>query len=134
MLLCRRPFREDNTPSSENANNLNSLVQGQNEQVANSTSLDGGAGSTSQVAATDINTNTGLAGANTLPLQNSKTVVNQLVQEFYDAIQFGYFGISSNTTEWGQATMLSIYDEMKFNPNQPAVEVTNGQAAVDTGY
>lgn len=127
-------YGEDNTPSSENGNNLNSLVQGQNDQVANSTTLDSQAGSSSEVAATDINTNTGLAGANTLPLQNSQTAVNQLVQEFYDSIKFGYFGISANTTEWGQATMLSIYDEMKFNPNQPSTQVTDGQATVDTKY
>ncbi len=127
-------YGQDNTPSSENANNINSLVQGQNDQVANSTSLDGGAGSTSQIAATDINTNTGLAGANTLPLQNSVTAVNQLVQEFYDSINLGYFGTQGNTRQWAQGTMLSIYDEMKFNDAQPSVQVTNGYTTVDTGY
>ena len=124
----------DNTPSSENGNNLNSLVQGQNEQVANSMTLDSQAATSSEVAATLINTNTGLAGADTLPLQTSQSAVNQLVKEFYDSINIGYFGTQGNTRQWAQGTMLSIYDEMKFNDQQPSTQVTNGRATVDTGY
>ncbi len=137
-------YGEDNTPSSENGNNLNSLVQGQNDQVANSTTLDSQAATTSEIAATDINTNTGLAGANTLPLQNSITAINALVQEFYDVIQFGYYGLDDgkvdsmntpNVTDWAEGTMLSIYDQMTFAQDKPQTIVPIDKTkSVDTGY
>jgi hypothetical protein len=64
--------------------------------------------------------------------------VNNLVQEFYDAIQYGYFGINLDTTKWAQGTMLMIYDEMKFSQDLSTggggTVVTNGTAPVDTGY
>ncbi len=137
-------FGEDNTPSSENGNNLNSLVQGQNDQVANSTTLDSQAATTSEIAATDINTNTGLAGANTLPLAQSQTAINSLLQEFYDVIQYGYYGLddgkptSINTpdvTNWAEGTMLSIYDQMSFGQSEPKTFVNNDKTTpYDTGY
>lgn len=137
-------YGEDVTPSSENANNLNSLVEGQNNQIANSTSLDTQAGPESENAATDINTSTGLAGANTLPLQTSQTAINSLVQEFYDVIQYGYYGLDDgkagsnntpNVTDWAEGTMLSIYDQMHFSQTNPETIVpTSKTTEVDTGY
>ena len=137
-------YGEDNTPSSENGNNLNDLVQKQNEQVLNSTSLDSQAGPESENAATDINTNTGLAGANTLPLQTSKTAINDLLQEFYDVIQYGYYGLDDgkaasintpNVTDWAEGTMLSIYDQMSFGQSGPETFVnTDKTNSLDTGY
>ena len=124
-------------PGGQNASNINDLTNKQNDAIV-SNALDAqGAGGVA-TSSTDINTNTGLDGANTLPLETSPTAVNQLIQEFYDAIQIGYFGIHQNTTEWAQATMLSIYDEMKINPdltvNPVVAVVTDGQAAVPIGY
>ena len=124
-------------PGGQNASNISDLTNKQNDEIVSSALDAQGAGGVA-TSSTDINTNTGLVGANTLPLETSPTAVNQLIQEFYDAIRIGYFGIHQNTTEWAQATMLSIYDEMKFNPdltvNPAATVVTDGQAAVPTGY
>ena len=124
-------------PGGQNASNISDLTNKQNDEII-SNALDAqGAGGVA-TSSTDINTNTGLLGANTLPLETSPTAINQLVQEFYDAIQIGYFGIHQDTAEWAQATMLSIYDEMKFNPdltvNPAATIVTNGRAPQVTGY
>lgn len=69
-----------------------------------------------QIPDTDFN---GLYNQNTSPLATSQTSINNLVQEFFNVIQFGYFGVEANTTEWAQAAMLMIYDEMSFSQDNP---------------
>lgn len=128
-------------PGAQNEANITNLTSRMNDEIT-SDAIDSQTATSSQRTPTDINTNTGLVGADTLPLETSGTVINQLVQEFYDSIRYGYFGIHKNTTEWAQGTMLMIYDEMKFsqdisdltNPNGGASVVTNGQAPVPTNY
>ena len=105
---------------------------------------------------TDVTTNTGLAGANTVPLATSPTAINQLVEEFYNVISYGYYGLddgcpgassgpmacggakSLNTpdiTGWANATMLSIYDQMAFPQDSPAtIYPTDKTTRVDSGY
>ena len=130
-------FSTSINPGGQNQGNLNNLTQQMNNEVTAST-IDSQSATSSEGAPTDINTNTGLAGADTVPLETSGTAVNKLVQEFYDAINFGYFGTNGSTREWAQGTMLMIYDEMKFNQDLTTGAggsvVTNGQAPAPTGY
>lgn len=123
-------------PGGQNAANITNLTTRMNDELT-SAAIDSQTASSSQRAPTDINTNTGLAGADTLPLEISGTAVNDLIREFYDTINFGYFGIHQNTTQWAQATMLMIYDEMKFSQDlsvEGASVVTNGTTPVQTNY
>ncbi len=124
-------------PGGQNQGNITNLTEKMNDDVTAAT-LDAGSASSSVNAPTQINTNTGLMSANTLPLETSDTAVNFLVREFYDTIYNGYFGINQNTTEWAQGTMLMIYDEMKFNEDfsngQGQSIVTAGTAELPTGY
>ncbi len=129
-------FSTSINPGGQNQGNLNNITQQMNNEITAS-AIDSQSATSSQSTPTDINTNTGLAGANTVPLETAGTAVNKLVQEFYDAIQYGYYGINPDTTEWAQGTMLMIYDEMKFSQDlsvAPASVVTNGTAPVQTGY
>lgn len=124
-------------PGGQNEGNITNLTEQMNNEITTE-SLDSQNANSTEASPTDINTNTGLAGANTVPLETSGTAVNNLVQEFYDSIQYGYFGINLDTTKWAQGTMLMIYDEMKFSQDLSAggggTVVTNGTAPVDTGY
>lgn len=131
------------TPAGQNQLNIGQVAQQGNQQIQDGNTLDGTAGSTTELQSTEINTKSGLLGYDETDLARSQTSVNQLVKEFYDTIQYGYFGIDSNpklanggtpTTEWAQATMLMIYDEMKFDDLNPQVVVTDSQNAVDTQY
>ena len=97
-------------------------------------SLDSQSGTSSAVQTTVISTQTGLAGAPVVPLETAGTAVNSLVQEFYDTIDIGYFGLQAETKEWAQGTMLMIYDEMKFDPTQSNTVTTNGRIAVPVNY
>jgi hypothetical protein len=130
-------FSTDISPSGRNEGNVNNLLGRMNDEVT-ADGLDAQSATSSQAAPTEIDTNTGLLGSNTLPLETSGTAVNELIKEFYDVINFGYFGIHQDTTEWAQGTMLMIYDEMKFNQDlsngQGGSIVTNGQAEQPTGY
>lgn len=131
------------TPAAQNERNVGDLAQQGLQQVQDGNTLDAKAGSTTELQTTDINTKDGLLGYDETGLANSQTVVNKLVQEFYDVISIGYFGLDSNprltgggtpTTDWAQATMLMIYDEMKFNDQNTETVVTNGTAPAPTGY
>lgn len=131
------------TPSAQNERNVGDVAQQGNQQVQSGNTLDATAGSTTETQSTELNTNSGLLGYDETGLATSQTVVNKLAKEFYDTIQWGYFGIDSNprltggatpTTEWAQATMLMIYDEMKFSDAGPEVVVTDDQNSVNTGY
>ncbi len=126
-------FGIDVNSASANENNINIRIEDTNAQIADATALDTQAGSSAEGASTQTNTVTGQAGANTLPLETSTTQVNQLIQEFYDAIQFGYFGIHQDTVDWARATMLMTYDEMKFDDTNPQTITTDAQAPVNTG-
>jgi len=141
-------YGEDIQPAGTNNTITTGLVDKQYNQTQDSTQLDSQASKESQTAPTDITTNTGLAGANTLPLSTSPTAINDLVQEFYDVIQYGYYGLDDgqagslntpNVTDWAEGTMLSIYDQMMFKQTSPNTDVPddagqNNYNQVDTGY
>ena len=82
-----------------------------------------------------MDTNTGLAGVSTAGLETANNAANYLVQELYDSMDVGYFGISPDTTEWAQGTMLMIYDEMSFDQGKPNISVqTSGTSNADPDY
>lgn len=132
------------SPAAQNERNIGESAQQGNRQIENGI-FDGTAASSTELQSTEINTQSGLLGYDETNLMTSKTAVNELIQEFYDTIQYGYFGIDSNpkltwgagnrpTTDWAQGTMLMIYDEMKFDATNPQIVVTVGTEALDTGY
>lgn len=132
------------SPAAQNERSVGESAQQGNQQIQDGNTLDGTAGSTTEMQSTEINTKSGLLGYDETDLVTSQTAVNKLVQEFYDTIQYGYFGIDNNpslavggtapTRDWAQGTMLMIYDEMKFDATNPQVVVTADTAAVDTQY
>jgi hypothetical protein len=131
------------SPGGQNYETITSNALQGDEQVANNTMLDGNAATSSELQSLQLNTQGGAYGYDATPIQTSQTSVNELIQEFYDTILYGYFGIDSNpslngganpTTDWAQATMLMIYDEMKFNDTSTEVIVTQGTADNPTGY
>jgi uncharacterized protein YggL (DUF469 family) len=122
------------SPAGQNQRVLTDEAQQGRDQVRDGNTLDAHGGPEAEVQSTELNTNSGLYGYDATPLQTSQTAVNRLVQEFYDSIEYGYFGVDRNTTNWAQATMLMIYDEMKFDDVGTNSIVTNDEAAVDTGY
>lgn len=133
------------TPAGQNQRNVSDVAQQGNQQIQSGNSLDATAGSSADTQSTELNTNSGLLGYDETGLAQSTTVVNRLIKEFYDAIEFGYFGLDGNpsltktgaqtpTSDWARGTMLSIYDQMKFDDTSPNVIVTDGQTSVNTGY
>jgi hypothetical protein len=122
------------SPGGQNQQAVTDMAKQGDIQVQNGNTLDAKGGPDAENQSTILNTQSGVYGYDATPLQTSQTVVNQLVQEFYDAIEYGYFGISVDTTEWAQGTMLMIYDEMKFDAGSTNVQVTNDTATFDTGY
>lgn len=131
------------SPGGQNYETISRNAAQGDDQVAANTTLDGNAATSSELQSLQLNTQGGAFGYDATPLQTSQTSVNQLIQELYDTILYGYFGIDSNpslhnegipTTEWAQATMLMIYDEMKFTENSTEVIVTQGTDDNPTGY
>lgn len=122
------------SPSGQNQQTVTDMAKQGNDQIQNADTLDGQGGAEAELQSSVLNTQTGVYGYDATPLQTSQTAVNELVTEFYDAIQYGYFGVDGNTTEWAQATMLMIYDEMKFDPKSTETIVTSDQDSDPTGY
>jgi hypothetical protein len=122
------------SPGGQNQQAVTDMAKQGDVQVQNGNTLDAKGGPDAENQSTVLNTQSGVYGYDATPLQTSQTVVNELVQEFYDAIEYGYFGISVDTTEWAQGTMLMIYDEMKFDAGSTNVQVTDDTATFDTGY
>lgn len=121
------------TPAGEAQRSVGDSAGNGNQQVRDTKTLDANAGNAAEEETAQI-AQDGLNNYDTTPMQTSQTAVNKLVREFYDTINIGYFGTHGDTRQWAQATMLSIYDEMKFDPSSTAVVITNVQAPVDTGY
>ncbi len=123
------------TPQFQNQDNVTRSSGAGFEAVQDGNTLDGGASGDLEDQSVELNTSPGgLLGYSEAGIANAPTAVNELVREFYDVIDIGYFGISAQTTDWAQATMLMIYDEMKFSSTSPEVIVTAGAAADPTGY
>jgi len=137
-------FATDVTPAYQTSAKTTFAAATGDNQVASGNTLDGTAASSSEVQSTALNQSPGgMFGFDETSLALSQTAVNRLVAEFYDIIDIGYYGIDQNprlggptgrTADWAQATMLMIYDEMKFDPVTPQVVVTDGPDPVDTNY
>ncbi len=121
------------TPAGEVQRSAGDSAGNGMQQVRTAKTLDGGAGSPAEAQTSQI-AQGGLNNYDTTGLQTSQTAVTKLVKEFYDVINFGYFGVHQDSREWAQATMLMIYDEMKFDPDSTALVVTDGTDTEDTGY
>lgn len=128
-------FATDVTPAYQTSAKTTFAAATGDNQVAGGNSLDGTAASSSEVQSTALNQSPGgMFGFDETSLALSQTAVTRLVAEFYDTIEWGYYATRERTQDWAQATMLMIYDEMKFDPVTPQVVVTDGEAAVDTNY
>lgn len=124
----------DTNPAGQNQQMVTDQAKQGDDQVRDGNTLDSKGGPAAETQSTELNTGGGVLTYDTLPLATSTTVVNELVQEMYDVMYRGYFGVQPETSEWSQATMLMIYDEMKFNDAEPEVVVTDDTAADPTGY
>ena len=127
-------FGIDTNPAGQNQQMVTDMASQGDRQVEQSQTLDAKGGPAAEVQSTALNTGGGVLTYDTNPLATSSTAVNELVQEVYDVMGIGYFGVQQRTTDWARGTMLMIYDEMKFDPADTNTVVTNGAAPVDTGY
>ena len=127
-------FGIDANPAGQNQQMTTDMASQGDRQVEQSQTLDAKGGPAAEVQSTALNTGGGVLTYDTNPLATSSTAVNQLVQEVYDVMGIGYWGIHQDTTNWARATMLMIYDEMKFNDSNTNTIVTKGTAPLDTGY
>lgn len=124
----------DANPAGQNEQVVTEMSSQGDRQVEQGDTLDAKGGPAAEVQSTELNTGGGVLNYDTTPLATSTTVVNQLVQEMFDSMEYGYFGISRDTTNWAQATMLMIYDELKFNDAEPETVVTDDTDPEPTGY
>ncbi len=131
---CLKRLGTNISPAYQNEAAVTHMTAEGDKVVAEGVTPDGIGGTSAVNQSTALNTQTGALGYDSTPLATQNTTVNELVQELYDTIQYGYFGINGDTTEWAQGTMLMIYDEMKFNATAPTVVVTNGTAPVTPAY
>lgn len=132
---CLDTQATDATPAFQSGAKITHAAGAGDRMVESGNTLDGTAASSSEQESIALNTAPGgMLGYDETPLALSQTAVVKLVEEFYDTIEFGYYATKENTQDWAQATMLMIYDEMKFDPTTPQVVVTDGQAAEDTDY
>lgn len=124
----------DANPAGQNQQVVTEMSSQGDRQIEQGDTLDAKGGPAAEIQSTELNTNGGVLNYDTTPLATSSTVVNKLVQEMYDAMGVGYFGVKNDTTDWARATMLMIYDEMKFNKTRPETVVTDNRDADPTGY
>jgi hypothetical protein len=127
-------YSTDISPSGQNQQTVQDMAKEGNNQIQAGNTLDAHGGPEAELQSTDLNTKSGVYGYDSTPLATSKTAVNVLVKEFYDAINYGYFGVHQDTTEWAQATMFMIYNELKFDDQGTNKIYTEGQNPVDSGY
>jgi hypothetical protein len=103
-------------------------------QLQDSDNLDATGNDASEEQLTGITTRDGAYEYDSTSLQYSETEVNRTIQELYDAIEYGYFGITGNTTRWAQATLLMVYDEMNFDHQEPDIQTSEAQNEVELPY
>ena len=135
---CVGAFRVDTSPAVVNAALLTRLAGQGDQQIQDNSALDTVPSKEAQYESQRISQN-GIYGYDPTELGNSQNAVNSLIQELYNAISVGYFGIDSNpdlngggtpTTDWAQGTMLMIYDEMKFS-DQATIKQPDKSLQVD---
>lgn len=127
-------FSTDVNPGDQNSQVVRDMASQGDQQIRDADSLDGKAGKATEAQSMTINTQTGVYGYDTHGIHMQHTVVNELVKEFYDTIEYGYYGVHESTQDWAQGAMLMIYDEMKFDDETTETIVTDGTADEPTGY
>lgn len=131
---CDPAFMTDVTKNSGNDQTVNRAVVSGEEEIANSDTLDSSAGTAAETLSTTANTEQGgVAAYDTAPLISSGTAVNALIYELYDTIGNAYFDLTQDQTNWSQAALLMIYDEMKFNAATPQTQVPQADTNGATG-
>jgi hypothetical protein len=105
-----------------NAELFNAPRQNALDQLNNCTADSCPAKSTRESA---VNANNLLGSSVQADLATTSNAVHDIVKELYDTMWFGYFDLHPYTAEWAQATMLSIYDMMKFSDEGPAIVTSN---------
>ncbi len=114
-------FGIDTNPAGQNQQVVTDMSRQGDEQVRDGMSLDSLGAPSAMTQSTSLNTGGGVLNYDTTPLATSTTVVNSLVKEIYDIIWYGYIGVSVDTAEFANGTMLSIYDNMAFDDQMPSV-------------
>lgn len=131
---CDPALMKKISPPAQNERLITDALASGNEEIANSDTLDTSSANAAETLSTEANTEEGgIAGYDTTALMSSKTAVNALIYELYDTIGNAYFDLTEDQTNWSQAALLMIYDEMKFNSSAPQTVVpsADSNSAVD---
>ena len=112
-------LREDVTPAGGNKEDIAYVAQSGYRQIENTTNYKGLSSNPAEQQNMGIQS-TGLVGFNTKPLASSPNAIQDVAAEFYRTIDSGYWNVDVDMTNWAQATMLMIYDEMKLD-DSPSV-------------
>lgn len=127
-------FSTDINPGDQNSQVVRDMASQGDQQIRDANTLDAHGAEETKGQSMEINTQTGVYGYDTHGIHMAHTVVNQLVREFYDTIEWGYFGVHESTQDWAQGAMLMIYDEMEFDDETTNTITTRDQEAFDTKY
>lgn len=148
---CVTANRTISSPSgARNADTIQRLSGQGTEQVSEADTLSQHAIGTPPEDQDNLISTGGLLNYDTAPLANQQTYVNYLVKEFNNVIDFAYFDTSHaewtggeagdnaqeipfHTRDWAIASMLMIYDEMRFDQSNPA-EATSVTPGGNTEY
>jgi hypothetical protein len=123
----------DTNPSGQNQQIVTNMAAQGDEQTRDGMSLDALGSQSAMMQSTQLNTTGGVLNYDTTPLATSTTKVNTLIKEIHDIVLNGYIGISKDTSDFANGTMLSIYDNMAFNDQLPSVVVTDQPANTQGG-
>lgn len=126
---CDPALMKKISPPAQNERLITDALASGNEEIANSDTLDTTPANAAENLSYDANTGPGgIYGYDTTALSASKTSVNFLIYELYDTIGNAYFDLTRDQTNWSQAALLMIYDEMKFNDSAPSVVIPKANA------
>jgi hypothetical protein len=120
------------TPAEQNRMVITAPYRNTLAQLARTDSADQAPTGASQSAGYRSNID-GAITFDTFNLATTTNAAHDIVKELYDTMWFGYFDLHPYTAEWAQATMLAIYDTLKFNDQVPSVVVSDAGTAPGTG-
>ena len=132
---CDPAFMINVTSAAQNEQTVVSAVESGKEQIADSEILDSTSADVAENLSTSVNADQGgVYEYDTTALATSKTQVNRLIQELYETIKWGYYDLNPDQTNWAQAALLMIYDQMEFSDSHPNVVLPIGADGGDFDF
>lgn len=103
------------TPGAVNRNELQEAVGTGRKFTESAKTLDSSATDVLEGQSSEATTQKGgLKSYDQVPLTTYDPQVHRFVQEFFDAINWGYYDTQYGTRKWAEAALLNIYDQMPF--------------------